>query len=364
MDTPACARLRIAYVQSLVSNIITDRIFQHFLFTHDHLDDTFNEWAEYLRHKSTKREAFWRQRTLHAAFSSHSSKAKINKFAGEIIEEIVSAIKPFGDTSKRQQMVTAVKQIVKTAAETWRYARIELARITAWPTTQLNEEEDGEHLLSVFPRIEREALPNDFRRDAEEDKGCVYSTGQTLSKKSSAVLARRVELGEIPPMPVVADDARREHRRPRKMSSEIASRARMFEPRSSSPLIAPPGDKESSRGKAATVSDEISDMNSAEQYQADSRHGSSDGRSMGSQEEAKETVDEGCWGAGAEHAAAPSPLQSPVHSRGGTPQLRAQSTGVSDSLVEDEEASEGMKKSATIPNWGGAGGDIPGAYGW
>lgn len=359
MDTPASARVRIAYVKSLVSNIITHRIFRHFLFTHDHLDDTFNEWAEYLLRKSTKREAFWRQRTLHAAFSCPSSKAKINKFAGEVIEEIIAAIKPFADKSKRQQMMTAVKQIVKTAAETWRYARIELSRITATPATNMNDDQDGEQLLSIFPRIEREPLPNDFSPDGQGDEGCVYSPGQTLSKKSSAVLARRVELGGIITTSAAEQregEVRPEYRGPRKMSSGIATRARVFEPRCISPLTPPLASTQGSRGKAATVSDEMSDIDSAEQYEhgtgwdANQRHSSTE-RYLESQKEEE-----------SEGGTVPSPLRSPARSRGQPPQLSQQSTTADSS--SGDEASEGTEKPGTVPDWEGAGGSIPGAYGW
>lgn len=379
VDTPASGRIRVAYVQSLISNIITHRIFQPFLFTHEDLDDTFNEWAEYLRRKSTKREAIWRQRTLHAAFSCRNSKEKINRFAGQIIDEIVTTVKPFVDKSKRAEMIIAVKQIVKTAAETWRYARIELPRITATPATQMSEG-DEEQLLSIFPRIEREPSPSDFNQDVQEDMGCVYSSGQTLSKKSSAVFARRVELGEVVPLPVAAadqqerSDLRAEWRRPRKMSSEIANRARKFEPRSISPLIPEQGSTYSnkSKGKATTVPDELSDTQFGEQHEqhggdwdADTRR-ISDEEFTGSQEELKDIQDEGSAMGEAEPAAAvSSPLPSSVHSRIGSPHLSRRSTGTADSLSEDDEASgasEVIEKPGTVPDWGGAGAHIPGGW--
>ncbi|KAL8917033.1 MAG: hypothetical protein Q9208_008208 [Pyrenodesmia sp. 3 TL-2023] len=379
VDTPASGRIRVAYVQSLISNIITRRIFQPFLFTHEDLDDTFNEWAEYLRRKSTKREAVWRQRTLHAAFSCRTSKEKINRFAGQIIDDIVTTVKPFVDRSKRAEMITAVKQIVKTAAETWRYARIELPKITAAPATEMSRG-DEEQLLSIFPRIEREPLPNDFSQVAQEDMGCVYSSGQTLSKRSSAVFARRVELGEVVPPPVAAagqqerSDVRPEWRRPRKMSSEIANRARKFEPRSISPLIPEQGSTHSSKSKskATTVSDELSDIQFGEQHEqyggdwdAHTRRSDDEGFTE-SQEEVKDMQDEG-WAMGEAEppAAASSPLPSPAHSPTGSPPLSRQSTGTADSLSEDDEASgasEVTEKPGTVPDRETAGAHIPGGW--
>ncbi len=384
VDTPASARLRIAYVQSLISNIIVHRIFQPFLFTHEDLDDTFHEWAQYLRGKSTKREAIWRQRTLHAAFSCRTSKEKINKFAAQIIDEIVATVKPFGDKSKRAEMTTAVKQVVKTAAETWRYARIELPRITATPATETSGGEE-QQLLSLFPRIEREPSPNDFSADTNEDTGCVYSSGQTLSKRSSAVFARRVELGEIVPPPVALADqqerseARPEWRRPRKMSSEIANRARKFEPRSISPLMPEQGSTHSTsskgKGKATSVSDGLSEMQFGEQHEQHGQHGqhggewdadtrrSSDEGFTRDQEEVQNMQDEESKLGEAEAATAPSPLQSPAHSRTGSPQPSRQSSGTADSLSEDDEASEATEKPGTLPDWGTtADARIPGGW--
>ncbi|KAI4193251.1 MAG: hypothetical protein LQ346_003973 [Caloplaca aetnensis] len=384
VDTPASARLRIAYVQSLISNIIVHRIFQPFLFTHEDLDDTFNEWAQYLRGKSTKREAIWRQRTLHAAFSCRSSKEKINKFAGQIIDEIVVTVKPFVDKSKRAEMTSAIKQVVKTAAETWRYARIELPRITATPATETDRGEE-QQLLSLFPRIEREPSPNGFSTDAKEDTGCVYSSGQSLSKISSAVFARRVELGEIVPPPIALADqqeqseARPDCRRPRKMSSEIANRARKFEPRSISPLMPEQGSTHSrsskGKGKAPAVSDGLLDMQLGGQHEQHEQHGqhggewdadtrrSSDEGFTGAQEELQNMQDVGSGMGEAEPAAAPSPLQSPAHSRTGSPQPSRQSSGTADSLSEDDEASEVTEKPGTLPDWGTtAGAHIPGGW--
>lgn len=365
----------MAYVQSLISNIIDRRIFQHFLFTYEHFDDIFNSWADYLKSKSTKREAAWRQRTLHAAFSCPGSKERINKFARSIIDEVVTAIKPFANKSMREEMLTAVKKIVKTAAETWRYARIELSKISAHPATDSSEEE-GELLLTIFPRIEREPLPDDFVPDTRGDAGCVYSHGMILSNESSTVLARRVELGEIaaPLEPVqLEEEARPEYKRPRKMSSDIAVRARKFEPRPNSPLILSMGSAHGSGEKSATLSDEVRSQLLDEQH----RHGtgetrdiqvaredrstqSQDTRGIVGVDDSEPTASQHAYGSAAES----SPLQSPAKSRAQSPQHSRQTTATNESLSEgDEEDSEITPKPATPPDWGGGGGNIPGAFG-
>ncbi|KAL8721147.1 MAG: hypothetical protein Q9225_002105 [Loekoesia sp. 1 TL-2023] len=373
VDTPAAARVRLAYIQGLVSNIINRRIFQHFLFTYDHFDDIFNAWGDYLRSKSTKREAFWRQRTLHAAFSCPGSKERINKFARSIIEEVMTAIKPFANRSKREEMLNAVKQIVKTAAETWRYARIELSRISASPATDTSEGHEEEPLLSIFPRIEREPLPNDFYPDKKGDGGCVYCPGQTLSQKSTAVLARRVELGEISAMPVSAqreEELRPEYKRPRRMSSDIANRARKFEPRPTSPLIPSIESAQGSREKAVTLPTEVPSVDSDEQHgqpigwRTKVQHGDHD-QNTGYQTEREDAgIEDGGPAASQDSygsAAASSPLQSPAHSRAQSPQLSRRTTATTES--EDEGDSEMTTRPEKIPDWGGVGGNVPGAFG-
>ncbi|KAL8939481.1 MAG: hypothetical protein Q9216_003333 [Gyalolechia sp. 2 TL-2023] len=381
-DTPAATRLRLAYVQSLISNVIDRRIFQHFLFTYEHLDDVFNAWGDYLKGKSTKREAFWRQRTLHAAFSCPGSKERINKFARDIIDEIMTAIKPFANKSKRDDMLTAVRKIVKTAAETWRYARIELSRISAYVATdpskgeeeEEEKEEEGEPLLTIFPRIEREPLPGECRADSQGDTGCVYSTGQILSKKSSAVLARRAELGEIDGLPLAAppeEEIRLQGKRPRKMSSDMATRVQRFEPRPNSPLIPSMGSAQGSGERTATISDEVqSQMVDGQRghgtgwrraVQVGPSEGSMDHQEIRGKEEAEVEA------AASQHAygsaAGSSPLQSPARSRAQSPQLSGRTTASTESLSGDDEKSEMTPKPATPPSWGGGGGNVPGALG-
>ncbi|KAL9022159.1 MAG: hypothetical protein Q9185_000673 [Variospora sp. 1 TL-2023] len=362
VDTPASTRVRAAYVQSLISAIINSRVFQPFLFTHEDLEDTFTELAEYLR-----------------AFSCLSSKDKINEIAGHIVEEIFAAIKPFTDESKRTQMRGAVKQIVKKAAETWRYARIELSRITASTATGTNKGGDGEELLSIFPRIQREPLPNGFHPDTTDDRGCVYTRGQMLSRNSSVVLARRVELGEISATPAAAPTesgttgSRPDAKRPRKMSSEIASRARRFEPRSISPLVSAPESSQASRGKAATPPHKLSNIHLGKQHQhgeeweTDSES-SSHPESAGGRELGKEGRDESFKVGRAKQAADSSPLQSPVHAQ--SPQLSRRPTRTTDLSSEEDGASEVTERPGALPEWRGSGGTEgnipapPGAYGW
>lgn len=173
-----------------------------------------------LRHKSTRREAVWRQHTLHAAYSVSSAKQSINKVATVIIDEIVNQIKYFADPKHLEKITTAVRRIVKIAAETWRYARLERELISAkLPAAEDSEEplsewsegdghahsrvdqlpsKEGERrrvLLRLLPSVRREPTHEDLRDDTKiDDHGCVYSHGIALFSDSPPVVARIQEL--------------------------------------------------------------------------------------------------------------------------------------------------------------------------
>ncbi len=100
-NTDASRRIRQAYVQHVVSSVLTYRIFHPFLFTlgrrYDGADILFQDMSRKLRYKSIRKECVWRQHTLHAAYSVSSAKQSINKVATVIIDEIVNQIKHFAD---------------------------------------------------------------------------------------------------------------------------------------------------------------------------------------------------------------------------------------------------------------------------
>lgn len=214
-NSEASTELRAAYVEHVVSQALTQRIFQPFLFTlsrrHESADSLFQTMSDKLRHKSIRREAIWRQHTLHAAYTVSSAKQSINKVAAVIVEEILGELEHFANPSHMEHITVAVRRIVKIAAETWRYARLEREMITA--TTAVAEHPgkfDGnagsgdlshgappEVLLPVLPFIEREPGHEGLRSAANRnDKGCIYSQGVALFSNSPVILARLAELGE------------------------------------------------------------------------------------------------------------------------------------------------------------------------
>lgn len=217
-NTESSIKLRAAYVEHLISRTISRRIFQPFLFTislrHGSPDLLFQNMSDHLRKKSTRREALWRQRTLHAAYTISSAKQSINKIAAFIVDEVVEAIKYFTNSSRWEQVTVAVRRIVKTAAETWRYARLEVAMITA--SMAVDDRPDYQRLsnpigpigdiigapdqrrqllLSLFPIIEREAIHEDIREDSKRnDRGYIYFPGRMLYSDDPIISTRLKEI--------------------------------------------------------------------------------------------------------------------------------------------------------------------------
>ena len=79
--------------------------------------------SQQLRHKSTRREASWRQQTLHAAYTATGAKQAVNRVAAGIVQEIKDEIEYLTCPNEQDQVQVAIQRIVKLAAETWRYAR-------------------------------------------------------------------------------------------------------------------------------------------------------------------------------------------------------------------------------------------------
>ncbi|KAL1965982.1 hypothetical protein VTN77DRAFT_4922 [Rasamsonia byssochlamydoides] len=219
-NTPASRELRSAYVQHVISKTLTYRIFQPFLFTlgrrYDKADTFFQVLSLDIRRKSVRREAYWRQQTLKAAYTTSDAKQSINVVAAVIVDEIVDHIKHFADPKKLDALLAGVRRIVKLAAETWRHARVErelvLATMPAPESEGVSNDEWDEYtcgrqvenhaatdparhvLLRLFPRIYREAAHEDFADDKEKINACIYSPGVVLFSNSPSVLARREEL--------------------------------------------------------------------------------------------------------------------------------------------------------------------------
>lgn len=221
-NTPSARELRSAYVQHVVSKTLTFRIFQPFLFTlgrrYDKADTFFQMLSMDIRRKSVRREAFWRQQTLKAAYTTSDAKQSINVVAAVIVDEIIDQIKHFADPKQLDSLLTGVRKIVKIAAETWRLARVERELVHATLPAPGAEDElndswqefgapsDGDPestgdsarhvVLRTFPQVVRDAAHEDFADDMQRASRCVYSYGSVLYSDSPAVIARLDELAK------------------------------------------------------------------------------------------------------------------------------------------------------------------------
>ncbi|GIC92617.1 uncharacterized protein Aud_009085 [Aspergillus udagawae] len=221
-NTPASRELRSAYVQHVISKTLTYRIFQPFLFTlgrrYDKADTFFQMLSMDIRRKSVRREAFWRQQTLKAAYTTSDAKQSINVVAAVIVDEIIDLIKHFADPRHLDSLLIGVRKIVKLAAETWRLARVEreliLASLPAPDAEGVSNDRWDEYgapkegsfssrndpsrhvILRTFPQITREAAHEDFAEDEEKASPCTYSRGTVLYSDSPIVMARLQELAK------------------------------------------------------------------------------------------------------------------------------------------------------------------------
>lgn len=220
-NTPASRELRSVYIQHVVSKTITYRVFQPFLFTlgrrYDKADTFFQMLSMDIRKKSVRREAFWRQQTLKAAYTTSDAKQSINVAAAVIVDEIIDHIKHFADPKHLDSLLTSVRKIVKLAAETWRHARVERELVLAtfpapdadtvsnedWIEYAANKDakiangEPTRHVvLRTFPRIIREAAHEDFTTEEERANNCIYAPGIVLYSDSPAIMGRLQEVSK------------------------------------------------------------------------------------------------------------------------------------------------------------------------
>jgi hypothetical protein len=224
--TTAAVELRAYYIQSVVSGILLVRIFQPFLFTlgrrYGGVDTFLQSLSTDIRQKSERREAAWRQTTLRAAYTVSKAKEAINVIAAVIVDEIMDEIKHFAHESHWPALMLGVQRIVKSAAEVWRYARVERELIKSfmpdpaafespecdWPepemseaftesATEIDATKSRKLILCLLPHVVRDPVHEGFMAEAEKAANgpCIYLQGRALYDNSAVVNARRGELG-------------------------------------------------------------------------------------------------------------------------------------------------------------------------
>ena len=126
----ACAsdsRSWATLMQYTIAQILMKRIFEPFLFTisrcEDRSDQLFKEISQSLATKGAEQEASWRQQISHAAYTAPNAHQSVNKTAANIVDETLGTLDDLMYVQERTKLVAAVRNVVKTAAEAWRYAR-------------------------------------------------------------------------------------------------------------------------------------------------------------------------------------------------------------------------------------------------
>lgn len=174
-----------------------------------------------IRRKSVRREAFWRQQTLKAAYTTSDAKQSINVAAAVIVDEIIDHIRHFADPKHLDSLLITVRKIVKLAAETWRHARVErelvlallpapdaedvsnegwmeygvVKEVSSSPSPMQKTEATRHVVLRTFPCVVREAAHEDFAfASGERANPCVYSPGEVLFSDSPVIMARLQEI--------------------------------------------------------------------------------------------------------------------------------------------------------------------------
>jgi hypothetical protein len=222
----ASTKIRTCYIQHLISSVLFVRIFRPFLFTlgrrYGGLDTFLASLSTDIRQKSERREAAWRQTTLRAAYTVSKAKEAINVVAAVVVDEIVDEIQHFAHQSQWPAIMLGVQRIVKSAAEVWRFARVERELIRPfmpdlgafdipdcdWPEPEFDGSDSlggkGDHesspprqaILCLLPHVVREAVHEGFLEEGDKlgNGPCIYLQGKALYTNSSIILARRMEL--------------------------------------------------------------------------------------------------------------------------------------------------------------------------
>jgi len=320
-----------------------------------------------LGEKSKKRETLFRQHLLHADYTSSSAKQSINKVAAVVVDKIVDTIKPYAQKVNWEHIKVGIRRIVKLAAETWRYARLEKAIITASLSHKDNSTAAGpglsgegipsmkpapngsrEVLLSLFPTIERQTMPKEIRGDMKEEiDRCVYTPGRALYADDPVVLASLQELGQAKEM--VSDMAKLN-------GTDLTDQAKIATPRTEKEEVKEEVEEDSfpkigQRAISSVVTNQPSLSTVQPPLIPNDEYLNTSGKINGE----------------AQSALLPPPADDFAairsHSRSSTPPphpLSRRSTSTTDNESLSDGASLSTRIPAGLPDWGDANGAIPG----
>ncbi|MCJ1479271.1 hypothetical protein MMC13_007956 [Lambiella insularis] len=214
--TKKSLRLRASYVQHIISRAIHQKIFRPFFFTLVCNQRTTNQFlgdmSDLLKHKSIRRKSSRRQQTLHAAYKVRTARQAVNEVAEDVVKDIMGEMRYFVPDGGDEMVQDSLRRIVKTATETWRYARLEKEPVTACmspdihPVIRRTEQtpkgalisreqsaQASKHVLDTFPLIRK--APKEQSMDLLMTSGsCIYSSRFALCADSPIILGRLAEI--------------------------------------------------------------------------------------------------------------------------------------------------------------------------
>lgn len=170
-----------------------------------------------IRSKSERREAAWRQITLRTAYTDAHAKKAIHLVGHKAVAEILREIKWFTDQEEWPSLALRVRFVVKTAAELWRFARLERELVTVSMPGDVDVDvvKDTGHemdlvstlaggkiertlVLGVTPHISRDAVHEACPQQDRSDNGpLVFLHGFALHNDSELIVTRYREIMEL-----------------------------------------------------------------------------------------------------------------------------------------------------------------------
>jgi len=200
-----CAReLRSLLAQHRMFEVLHRRIFRPFLFTTGDdgsddcgLEELLTTISRMIRGKSVRREALWRAITLRAMFSSPRAKKSVNAAATATLNEIVEALTQLAPPERPDELLQALRAVVKDAVALWRQARVDPDTIRSSMPDTSHSHALGDVIFWVRPHVvcERTGILTAAGQDGEGEMGTlIYLQGTALRRDSPLILQRRQEV--------------------------------------------------------------------------------------------------------------------------------------------------------------------------
>ncbi|RMZ78504.1 hypothetical protein DV737_g3810, partial [Chaetothyriales sp. CBS 132003] len=206
-STRAACELRALVIQHRIFRVLHSLIFQRYVLASvdgcadPDLDRLLSGLSARIRQKSVRREALWRSILVRALHTNNAQgKASASAVASTAFRAIVDQTQDLTDIGHSGALADALKQVVKTAVEIWRQARVETDPIASSMPEGLLRQVGSEIILWVRPRITRQQMGKiaDWGRDKDAGLGQVQVllAGVSLRKDSPVVQERQQELAQ------------------------------------------------------------------------------------------------------------------------------------------------------------------------